>query len=256
MKQQVYVCGDACFIRSDQKGLWHKTDRCVAFVSCPSCRAYIGELCGHPTGKQGRQTHHQRRHLYTSIQKGKERNENILQITVEDEVEGESFKDVTITRKTGAYSEGKHPWNPSGPIHDDGPSPDEKDEADCTGFCPLARACPENIAQRAMQAQVSGEAEVGASIESLTDEGGGSDIGPEILAKHLGPARMEDAVNRLAKFVDEGEDLSQNDPPTFLHKVADEIRSLRAELSSIRAQFVTLDIRPVPTGLLKEDEDD
>jgi hypothetical protein len=50
----------------------------------------------------------------------------------------------------------------------------------------------------------------------------------KILEKHLGPAQMEDAINRLAKLIENGELLSCTDPPKFLHRVADAIEDERS----------------------------
>lgn len=94
-KEHIYVCGDACFIRSSQQGMWHKTDRCVAFVACPQCGAGVGELCFSKqilngvrpplTTPRSRQTHYTRRNLFSDSADGRYRNENVTQITIEDE---------------------------------------------------------------------------------------------------------------------------------------------------------------------------
>lgn len=43
----------------------------------------------------------------------------------------------------------------------------------------------------------------------------------ELLKKHLGPAQMEDAINHLARMIDDGELLAATDPVQFLHLAAE-----------------------------------
>jgi len=47
MKRRSFVVGAFCFVphRVCEKGCWARTDRCVAFVPCPVCKAKVGELC-------------------------------------------------------------------------------------------------------------------------------------------------------------------------------------------------------------------
>jgi hypothetical protein len=65
-------CGRFLFVSFPTlRGLWMKTDACVQFVPCSTCRARKGEPC---SGKQGRwhtATHVQRRKAYTTLLRAK-----------------------------------------------------------------------------------------------------------------------------------------------------------------------------------------
>jgi len=61
----------------------------------------------------------------------------------------------------------------------------------------------------------------------MTEKRDASDIGPEILRKHLGPARMEDAIDRLAKHIENGELLASTDPVEFLNAVEKKLRAIQ-----------------------------
>jgi hypothetical protein len=50
----------------------------------------------------------------------------------------------------------------------------------------------------------------------------------KIIEKHLGPAQMQDAIDRLAKLIKNGELLAATDPTTFLNLVADAIEDERS----------------------------
>lgn len=50
----------------------------------------------------------------------------------------------------------------------------------------------------------------------------------ELLRNHLGPARMEDAIDRLARLIENGELMAATDPVAFLDMVADRLRELEA----------------------------
>lgn len=62
-----YAVPDWAFVRV-ARGVWWRVHQCVAFVSCPSCSAPIGEPC---TGKYGprMETHFVRRKEYTRQRK-------------------------------------------------------------------------------------------------------------------------------------------------------------------------------------------
>lgn len=50
----------------------------------------------------------------------------------------------------------------------------------------------------------------------------------EVLRKHLGPARMEDAINRLAKHIENGALLASTDPVAFLDAVTTKLEAVQA----------------------------
>ena len=53
---KVFVVDDYCFIPhpGGERGHWMRTDRCVAFVHCPVCKAKRGHACiGHDGGMAG-----------------------------------------------------------------------------------------------------------------------------------------------------------------------------------------------------------
>src|SRR5512136_3233682 len=60
------------------------------------------------------------------------------------------------------------------------------------------------------------------------------DSGKEILRKHLGPAMFEDALYRLAKLIEKGEELVKVDPVAFLDAVCAALELARArEIAAI-----------------------
>jgi hypothetical protein len=63
--RNIFVSGPACFLRHPCgcRGHWMKTDRCVAFVACPSCGADRGEPCIGVNGQMA-STHTVRRDDY------------------------------------------------------------------------------------------------------------------------------------------------------------------------------------------------
>lgn len=61
----------------------------------------------------------------------------------------------------------------------------------------------------------------------------------EILHKHLGPARMEDAINRLAKHIENGELLSCTDPVAFLDAVTERLAHTETQLQAFVAWMGT-----------------
>lgn len=83
--RKLFVCGPYCFVPSPSHGLWHRTDRCVAFIGCPRCGAVTGQMC---LGRDGERaaTHAMRRRLYTSTlaKTGEDRNANAVVVTIED----------------------------------------------------------------------------------------------------------------------------------------------------------------------------
>jgi len=62
-----------------------------------------------------------------------------------------------------------------------------------------------------------------------------SDIAPEILRKHLGPARMSDAIDRLAKHIENGALLSCTDPVAFLDAVTERLAHTETQLRTFVA---------------------
>lgn len=57
----------------------------------------------------------------------------------------------------------------------------------------------------------------------------------EILHKHLGPARMEDAINRLAKHIENGELMAATDPTAFLDAVTEKLEHTETQLQAFVA---------------------
>ena len=68
MTAKYYVIGGVCFLPSGERGLWVRTDRCVAFVKCPQCSTPAGVRCKGTRGPTVR-THYARRRLYTATKK-------------------------------------------------------------------------------------------------------------------------------------------------------------------------------------------
>lgn len=66
--EKQYVVGSFCFLPSKERGLWVRTDRCVAFVKCPECKAAAGVMC---EGKRSPtvRTHYARRRFYTATKR-------------------------------------------------------------------------------------------------------------------------------------------------------------------------------------------
>jgi hypothetical protein len=64
-QKTVFVAGQWAFVPHPcgTAGLWSRSHRAIAFVSCPICKAKIGELC---IGENGRmaETHWHRREAY------------------------------------------------------------------------------------------------------------------------------------------------------------------------------------------------
>ena len=57
----------------------------------------------------------------------------------------------------------------------------------------------------------------------------------EVLRKHLGPATMEDAINRLATHIENGELMACTDPVAFLDAVTERLEHTETQLRAFVA---------------------
>ena len=64
MPRRAYVFGNHTFVaHPGVRGFWIRTDVCVAYVACPSCKAERAEPCRGKRGGWTTQTHVTRRRL-------------------------------------------------------------------------------------------------------------------------------------------------------------------------------------------------